>query len=226
MFNTKQIRSAFVTKVYSILLFQLVVATFIVAWFSLHEPTKNYFKGSGYWWLYVASAVGIVVYLVLICIESTRRSFPTNFILLLVLTLAYGLVAGIFAAHFQTITVLCAFGATAFATLVIILLAKFAPFDITTCGCALFVLALVHIFGSLILILVLVPMGYGSTASLLIAGVGAFLVSLYLLFDLQLIMGGRTMELSPEEYILAAAMLYIDIINLFQYMLILFGGRD
>jgi FtsH-binding integral membrane protein len=204
---------------------QLLIATAIVAWFSLDKGTKDYFNTTGGYWLYVAMAAGLIVYFVLVCVESSRRSYPLNFILLLVLTLAYGLIAGIFSARFQTVTVLSAFAATAVATLVVILLAKFSPFDITTCGCALCVLAMVHLFGSLLLIIILVP-NHAGVASLLIAGTGAFLVSLYLLFDLQLIMGGRTLELSPEEYILAAAMLYIDIINLFQYMLILFGGRE
>lgn len=225
-FNTKQIRSAFVSKVYSILFVQLLVATGIVALFSLHKPTKDYFATTGAYWIYVALAAGLIVYFAFICVETTRRSFPLNFILLFILTLAYGFIAGIFSARFQTVTVLSAFGATAVATLVVIILAKYSPFDITTCGCALCILAFVHMIGAFLLILILVPAGYANTASLLIAGTGAFLVSLYLLFDLQLIMGGRTLEISPEEYILASVMLYIDIINLFQYMLILFGSRD
>lgn len=203
-----------------------MVATALIAWFQFHEPTRQYFQNSGALWLYLAFAVAMVVYFVLICVESTRRSFPTNFILLAILTLAFGLIAAIFSARFNTATVLYAFGATAFATLTIILLAKFSPFDMTTCGCALCVLGIVHLFASLILTLILVPAGQASTAAIFIAGSGAFLVSLYLMFDLQLIMGGRSLELSPEEYILASVMLYIDIINLFQYMLILFGGRD
>lgn len=223
LFSTKEIRAAFVSKVYSILFVQLLVASALIAWFTLHEPTKNYFKQWGALWLYAALAVGMVVYFVLLCVESTRRSFPINLILLALLTLAFGLIAAVFSARFETVTVLCAFGATALATLVVMLLAKFSPFDITDCGCALCVLGLVHVVFALVLTLVLVPT---NTASLLIAGSGALLVSIYLLFDLQLIMGGRTVELSPEEYILAAVMLYIDIINLFQYMLILFGSRE
>lgn len=226
LFSGKDIRAKFVSKVFSILFFQILAATVLIAWFSLHQPTKNYMLQVGSYYLYAAFGVFLVVYFVLICIEPARRTFPWNFLLLALLTLSYGLIAAIFSARFQTVTVLCAFGATAFATLVMILLAKYSSFDITTCGCGLCVLALVHLIATIVLTLVLVPMGYGSTASYLIAGFGAFLVSLYMLFDMQLIMGGRRLELSPEEYILGATLLYIDIIQLFQYMLILFAGRD
>jgi len=225
-FDNKRIRSQFVSKVYSILTVQLLATSALIAWFTLHQPTKVYFQQSGAPWLYAALGVGMVVYFVLICIESTRRSFPLNFILLTLLTISYGLIAAVLSSRFNTITVLCAFGATALATIAVMLMAKYAPFDITTCGCGLCILGLLHLIVGLLLIVILVPLGYASTASLLIAASGAFLVSLYMLFDLQLIMGGRANELSPEEYILGAVLLYIDIIQLFQYMLILFGRNE
>lgn len=226
LFNTKQIRSAFISKVYTLLFLQLLVATILIAWFALHKPTKDYMIQYGAPYLYGAFGLFLVTYMVLVCVESARRSFPWNLILMGLITLSYGLIAAIFSARFQTVTVLCAFGATAFATIVVALLARYSPFDMTTCGCGLCILGLIHLIVSITLMLILVPMGYGTTASYLIAGSGAFLVSLYMMFDMQLIMGGRSCELSPEEYILGATLLYIDILQLFQYMLILFGGRN
>lgn len=226
LFNTKDIRSQFVSKVFSILFVQILVASVIIAWFTLHDETRHYMQQYGATYLYVAFGVAFVTLLILTCVQSTRRNFPTNFILLTVITISFALIAAITAARFQTITVLCAFGTTAFATLVLILLAKYSPFDITTCGCALCVLLLVHLISAILLTVILVPLGYAKTASIFIAAGGALLVSLYMVFDLQLIMGGRSLEISPEEYIMASLTLYIDIINLFQYMLILFGSRE
>lgn len=225
LFSVKEIRSKFVSKVYTILLIQILAATALIAWFTFHQPTRLHVLQYGSYYLYGAMALGIFTYMLLICVESARRSFPINLVLLAILTLAYGLIAAVFSSRFDDRTVLSAFGATALATFTLILLARCSPFDMTTCGCGLCVLGLVHLLTSLILIIVLVP-AHASTASLLIAGSGAFLFSLYMMYDLQLIMGGRSMELSPEEYILAAALLYIDIVQLFQYMLVLFGSRD
>ena len=50
----------------------------------------------------------------------------------------------------------------------------------------------------------------------------------YLVFDTQLMMGGKhKYALSPEEYIFAALNLYLDIINLFLFILSIIGiSRD
>ena len=58
--------------------------------------------------------------------------------------------------------------------------------------------------------------GYGS--------LGALVFSLYIVYDTQLMMGGKhKYALSPEEYIFAALNLYLDVVNLFRYVLILVG---
>jgi len=54
-----------------------------------------------------------------------------------------------------------------------------------------------------------------------LTGAGAVLFSLYIIYDVSMIMK----KVSPEEYILAAATLYLDVINLFIKLLELFGER-
>ena len=50
----------------------------------------------------------------------------------------------------------------------------------------------------------------------------------YLVFDTQMMLGGKhKYSISPEEYIFAALNLYLDIINLFLYILAIIGSaRD
>lgn len=38
-------------------------------------------------------------------------------------------------------------------------------------------------------------------------------------------MGGRKIEISPEEYFFAAIQIFLDIVQLFWWILILFGGE-
>lgn len=59
-------------------------------------------------------------------------------------------------------------------------------------------------------------------------GVFFFLSFQYLVFDTQLMIGGKhKYSLSPEEYIFAALNLYLDIINIFIYILSIIGlSRD
>ena len=49
---------------------------------------------------------------------------------------------------------------------------------------------------------------------------GAVLFGAYLVFDTQMMLGGHhKYSISPEEYIFAALNLYLDIVNLFLYIL-------
>jgi FtsH-binding integral membrane protein len=48
---------------------------------------------------------------------------------------------------------------------------------------------------------------------------GVILFGIYLVIDTQMIIGGRRFEISTDDYVLAALVLYIDIIQLFLYIL-------
>merc|ERR1711971_225210 len=53
---------------------------------------------------------------------------------------------------------------------------------------------------------------------------GALIFSLYIIYDTQLMMGGKhKYSLSPEEYIFAALNIYLDVVNLFMYILMIVG---
>ena len=61
--------------------------------------------------------------------------------------------------------------------------------------------------------------------SIVYASIGAFLFSCYIIFDTQLMMGGKhKYALDPEEYIFAALNLYLDVINLFMFILNIIGS--
>lgn len=55
--------------------------------------------------------------------------------------------------------------------------------------------------------------------TLLLCAGGVVLFSVYLVFDLQMVMGGHKYELSADEYVFATLNLYMDIINIFLYIL-------
>jgi len=54
---------------------------------------------------------------------------------------------------------------------------------------------------------------------------GVIIYSFYLIYDTQLIMGGKRYGLDMDDYIIAAIIIYLDIIMIFLYILSLFGGR-
>lgn len=225
LFGEKAIRQAFVSKVYSILTVQLVFTSILIGAFVLNPDVKHRFAVSQ-GWMFLGFGIFIVSYLILVCVESARRSTPLNFILLSILTLGYGLVAAITSCRYDTKIVMFAFIATGVSCFLIAAFARSTKFDMTNCGTTLCLLGLAHMLIGTIMVLILVPLGYANVASLVLSIGGALLASLYLIFDLQLIMGGRKCELSPEEYILGAIMLYTDIIQIFIYLLEIFNRMD
>jgi len=62
---------------------------------------------------------------------------------------------------------------------------------------------------------------------LVYASLGVILFSFYLLFDIQMMMGGKNKRFQFEEdqYILAAVVIYLDIINIFLYILEIMGNN-
>jgi FtsH-binding integral membrane protein len=80
---------------------------------------------------------------------------------------------------------------------------------------ALFVaVIIVMIFG---IVAIFIP---EKTIKLIYASCGALLFCLYLVYDTQLMIGGKhRYSISPEEYIFAALNLYLDIVNIFLYIL-------
>jgi len=63
------------------------------------------------------------------------------------------------------------------------------------------------------------------TVRIVYGAAGALLFSFYIIYDTQIMMGGKhKYAISPEEYIFAALNLYLDVINLFLYILMIFGG--
>ncbi len=63
--------------------------------------------------------------------------------------------------------------------------------------------------------------------NLVYASLGALIFSIYLVFDTQLMLGGKhRYSISPEEYVFAALNLYLDIVNIFIYILAIVGGSS
>lgn len=67
-----------------------------------------------------------------------------------------------------------------------------------------------------------------SALNLLLGGAGAVLFSCYIVYDVQMLLGGsHKFSVSPDEYVFGAIAIYLDIINLFLHILrMLNASRD
>jgi len=213
-------RRGFVQKVYGLVAVQLAatavlaapIATASTAWLQEHSG------------LFLASTVGMLVFIVMLMCggQTLLRSHPTNLFILAAFTLLESVSLGFFCAMYEIESVLLCLGVTAAIAGSLTAFACTTKTDVTTLGgylhgasLGLFVVGIVGIF-------VNVP-----ALQLAYATFGALLVSAYLVYDTQLILGGKHTEkrFSIDDYVLAALSLYLDLVRLFMFLLRLMGEK-
>lgn len=59
----------------------------------------------------------------------------------------------------------------------------------------------------------------------LYCALGVIVFGIYIVIDTQLIIGGRRLEISMDDYVVGALILYIDIITMFLYLLQLLSKK-
>ncbi|KAK7092850.1 protein lifeguard 3-like [Littorina saxatilis] len=222
IFSDTSIRHAFIRKVYLILTSQLLITFALIATFMFVEPLKEYVQ-KHIWVSIFALMVFMGTFFTLACVESCRRNYPNNYILLLIFTLAMGTFAAITASTYDVLVVLIAVGITAFITFSLTLFAMQTKIDFTLCSGVLFVCVIVLIGFGLVVSIANFLFGFNKILIMVYSALSALLFSVFLVYDTQLILGGRREQLSEEEYVLAAMNLYVDIMYLFLDMLRLVG---
>ncbi|XP_054013804.1 protein lifeguard 1 isoform X1 [Hylaeus anthracinus] len=221
-FNDKSIRNGFIRKVYSILMCQLLITVGLIALFLYHEPTQKWsMRHPEMFW--ICFAVTIVLIICMACCTSVRRKAPMNFIFLFLFTIAESFLLATAASTYKSTEVLLAAGITAVVCLSLTLFAFQTKFDFTGLNSILFVAMIIFLLFGIIAMI-----WHGKTMTIVYASIGALLFSIYLIYDTQLMIGGNhKIAISPEEYIFAALNLYIDVINIFLYILTIIGtSRD
>jgi len=219
-FDDKAVRRGFIKKVYGILSIQLLLTFGMIIMFTHVESVKN-FARANQWLYWTGFGVTMVCMIAMVCCESARRKAPTNYIFLGVFTVAEGWMLGSVSAYFDAEAVWIAIAITMGVTLALTLFAFQTKYDFTACGgmlCALLIaLMIAGIFMSFMPPSKYKMIGYGCA--------GALIFSLYIVYDTQLMMGGsHKYSLDPEEYVFASLNLYLDVINLFLYILMIVGG--
>lgn len=215
-------RLGFVRKVYGILAAQLTLTVVVCAFaMATSESGFGFFLNTHYWLTWVWLAISICSIIPLICFS---REVPLNYTLLATFTLAEALlvaqVCAIYAATDGGMIVLTAAIMTLGITLSLTLYACTTKSDFTMSGGILFVLLTAFIlFG-------LFAWFSGSRImNTLYCTLGVILYGIYLIYDTQLLIGGKRHSLSMDDYILGAVMLYIDIIGIFLYVLELLSKK-
>jgi len=118
-------------------------------------------------------------------------------------------------ASFNVDEVMIALGITVILVFALTIFALQTKIDFTSMGAILMIAVL-----SLFLFGIFAAIFQSRITNIVYASLGAFIFSCYIVFDTQLMLGGKhKYALDPEEYIFASLNLYLDVINLFLYIL-------
>ena len=93
--------------------------------------------------------------------------------------------------------------------------------DFTVCGSLFFCIFV----GMLMLMFVSIFLSFASWWHPVVSTVLVIIYGLYLVYDTQLIMGGKSHQLSIDDYVIGALLLYVDIMMIFLELLKLFGSK-
>lgn len=221
-FAEKTVRLGFIRKVFGLLSLQLAVTVAVTTLFVLSAPTKNYVFANP-WTFWTAFGVSFGLIILMGVSESVRRSYPMNLIVLSAFTLAESVLVGTIAATYNPATVLLAAGVTGGVVLGLFAFSLQTKVDLTASSGLLFSIFTAFFFASIIQMFV-----HAKALHMVLVVGGAVLFSVYLVFDVQMIMGGHKYAISPDEYVFATLNLYLDVINLFLYILQILsnGNRD
>jgi FtsH-binding integral membrane protein len=226
-FNDRDIRMNFVRKVYALLGFQLLVTSIFVLLPLYNEAIVNFMRSSSGLGLLIGACIGqIVTSIALLCCCGISRKVPINYILLAIFTLCESYMVGFIASRYEPHVVVAAAFSTAGITAAISIYAWTTKKDYTICGPFLlvFLFTLCIISFWIFLFSITGVVGF-KTGHMILAGIAVIIFSFYLLFDTQLIMGGKRYEIEIDDYVLGAMILYTDIITIFIYLLRIFGGK-
>ena len=211
-----EIRMPFIQKVYFLLILQIIYTTGIVSVCYFVDQVYNFLMENP-WIFYSSLIVYFVLFIVLICIDKVARTKPWNYILLFVFTTAVSIILGTsIPGNYDGKLVFICLGITLFVTICASFYACQTKRDFTTKGGILFAF-----FVALLVFIVLQFFFRSQMLGLIISVIGAFLMTAYIIFDTQLIIGGkhRRYQLYTDEHVFGALILYVDILNLFLFML-------
>jgi hypothetical protein len=209
----KEIRLGFIRKVYGIVAAQLLLTVAMGTWFMSSPAMTEFVQTSPY----LLNASMICGFVALIALIAKKNDYPANMLLLAFFTLVEAYMVGTVVTYYQSASVLQAAMVCALITTGLTLFTFQTKYDFTFLH-ASFVSALWWMIGMSFISYFFPFLAFNN---MVYCGIGALLFSGFIVVDTQMMMN----KLGTDEYILCAINLYLDILNLFLYILRIMGER-
>mmetsp|Transcript_21383 Transcript_21383/g.53838 ORF Transcript_21383/g.53838 Transcript_21383/m.53838 type:complete len:249 (+) Transcript_21383:160-906(+) len=217
------VRHGFVRKVFAIVGVQLAITALISYPFVFYGEHAKIFIQNNQALLTICMMIPIALICYSFCDPSIAREYPKNYFFIGVITVCFGMLVGASCAMYTTQSVLLVAALTAGIVISLVLFACQTTYDFTGMGPYLFSIMIVLCLVSFVMMF----LPYSRPMEVAYSGIAALLFSFYIVYDTQLIVGGKHSRhrFSVDEYCFAALNLYMDIINLFLHLLRIMGDR-
>jgi modulator of FtsH protease len=206
-------RATLVRRTYG-LVFASVLVSMAGVWFTMAQPALFGAVAAHPFITWICSFVPLIM------AQRSARSYPRN----IILTFLFTFITGMWLAPVLTLTEQAAPGIVGEAAVltfgafgVLSLYAVLSRRDFSAWG-GFFMVGLFVLIAAMVLNIFF----HSVAASLFISGVGVFVISGLLVFDTWRIM--RSGAYGPDDYVVAAVAIYLDLLNLFMFILSLLGG--
>ena len=190
----RKLRNGFIRKVYGTIFFQLLITTAVVYYIMTYESIMNYmFQNTNLIFLPLILSIGIM--LILVCTKASQQ-VPLNYILLIAFTLLEAFMVSFTTIYFNPISVLACAGVTMIIVFGLSMYACFTKRDMTMMGGFLLSFSLILIFLGIIGIFF-----RSYFYQMFLDSLGVLLMSLYLIYDTQLVIGQKKNFIKMDLYI-------------------------
>ncbi len=232
-FTSTDVRHGFIRKVYAIVFLQLALTFGLILPFAFSKTLRRISHKMSYLML-VFWCLSLVILIALACgPQSLRRKFPLNIGLLLCFTVLFALsIAFTIGAAYERYSgwiVVFAMVTTLAISALFTVFAMQTRIDMTRWGGILFLLFIafyVLAVGWAIMAVVFVrDKETFNIMEIVVASLGVLVFIGLLMYDTQLLLGGNhKYAISPEDYVMGAIAIYLDIINIFLLLLRIFAA--
>ena len=208
----RSIRHGFARKVFALLTLKLLITVSIVFIFTHVKIVNNVIHKVYPWLLPTLGIICICTQLILSCTSISRRH-PINIITLFLFTVIFGCLLGVATSVYPVQAIARSAGFTMCATFGLFVYSCQTKVDVTSKALYLYIGVFIFVTTSLMaLILPDDPITLN-----LYSAAGAIILSSFVVYDTQLILGGHhgRYQFTVDEYITASLYIYLDITCLF-----------
>jgi len=164
--------------------------------------------------VWISMVMSLVILVAGTCSETLTRKSPHNMIFLMLWTSLETHLVAYVSLHYDPMVVTMALGVTAAICFLVIMLVQFTSFDFSQ----LLPVMMVILLGWCIVLFSMMILGLTMSRTLY-ACIAVAIFTVFLVIDVKMLIGDGRYEFDEEDYIFAAINIYLDIINIFLYVL-------